>query len=105
MLVQFHFCQHTHVKSRTVIINVCVPSFTRLRVNIAIVGHLQVLHLHAELKTIVQKTLVNVRAILNYTWLGVYDQYAYPSKEIQTDAFHTIKLTCKMQNYCPNHYF
>ena len=69
IVVHTQFAEHTDSEAGTVVVNLCIPLLTRLRVNVAIVLQLHILEVHAEQETVMEATLVNIRTVLHLAFL------------------------------------
>ena len=65
VFVQAEVAQHAYGEARTVVVYLRIPLFTRLRVDVAIVLELEVLHMKTKQEPIVKLPLVDVRAVLH----------------------------------------
>ena len=65
MIVQAEVTKHANRKARTVVVNLRIPLFARLWVDVAVVLQLYILHVQPQEKAIVESPLVDIRAILH----------------------------------------
>ena len=69
MVVQPELSEHAHREAGAVVVDLSIPLFAGLRVDVSVVLQFDVLHMQAQQEAIVKFPLVDVRAVLHLTLL------------------------------------
>lgn len=81
MVVQAIGAKHTNREAWAVVVNLRIPLLARLRVDVAIILQLHILHMEAQEEAIVEAPLVDIRAVLYLARLCQKDQGKEESEE------------------------
>ena len=72
-LVEPQFSEDANDKSWLVVVDIGVPLFAGDGIDIAVIGQFQVHHIHSHEEAIVQKAVIQIRAVLDTWLLGCYE--------------------------------
>ena len=67
--VHAEFAEHANREARAEVVYLCIPLLAGLRVDVAVVLQLHVLHVQAQEEAVVEEPLVDVRAVLHLSFL------------------------------------
>ena len=99
MVGEPHLAQHAHAESRIIVVNIGIPLFARLGIDITIVPEFHILNVQPEQKAVMETPLVDIRPVLQFPGLG-HSQTATEEHQheagkqsvlcVHTGHFHTL---------------